>query len=289
MNVLMIDYLSENAPELFSTSLHETGFAVLRNHPLDWKSIEQAYQEWATFFNSDEKYNYPFNPERQDGYISSTHPHQAANSKIGIKDLKEVFQLYFPWGQYPNELSDLPRQLFMEKIQLGKTLLSWLDEWMPSSIRATRPKPLAEMVCSERTLYRAIHYPPLQGTENIGAMRAAAHEDFSLLTILPAATAAGLQVQDKQGHWHAVSIDSNTVVVNAGGTLQEASDFYYQSTVHRVVNPEGQDASKARLSLPLFLHAYKEAYLSERHPKVEHYFDEQIKKLALDEQAKAVY
>lgn len=285
MDILNVDFNSANAAEQLVESLHTTGFAVLKNHPLPWSDIERSYKEWNKFFNSDAKYKYEFNPQQQDGYLCKTHEHQAANSKIGIKDLKEVFQIYIPWGQYPIELSDLPRKLFYEKFNLGKTLLGWIENHLPQDIKVNLKERLTDIVSQERTLYRAIYYPPLATNEELGAVRAAAHEDFSLLTLLPAATEAGLQVKDNNGVWHDVEVNPQTIIINAGGTLQEASNYFIRSTEHQVVNPEGESANRARLSLPLFLHGRKEAFLSERYPTVGQYFDEKILQLALNKQS----
>ena len=52
---------------------------------------------------------------------------------------------------------------------------------------------------TRHTLLRVLHYPPLRGDEEPGAVRAAAHGDINLLTILPAATEPGLQVLGKDG------------------------------------------------------------------------------------------
>lgn len=282
MQILTVDYQSPHASLQLAESLHNTGFAVLTNHPLCWEEIECSYQEWQVFFNSEYKHRYQFNPDKQDGYLSKTHHHQAANSKIGKRDIKEVFQLYFPWGQYPQEVSDLPKKLFKQKFELGKRLLGWVEKHLPNDTRANLKEHLTDIVSLERTLYRAIHYPPLSGEEEPGSVRAAAHEDFDLLTLLPAATESGLQVQDKEGKWHEVGVDPKTIVINAGGTLQEATNYYYKSTVHRVVNPTGEKTKRARLSLPIFLHARRDAYLSPRYLTVGEYFDEQINLLQLD-------
>ena len=115
---------------------------------------------------------------------------------------------------------------------------------------------------SPRTLLRIINYPPLRGDEPKQSMRAAADEDINLITLLPAATATGLQVKDTVGRWHDVSCDHGNLVVNSGDMLQVCSQYYYPSTTHRVNNPEGEAAKQARLSMPLFLHARPEVKVS---------------------------
>ena len=101
-----------------------------------------------------------------------------------------------------------------------------------------------------------------------------------LLTILPAATAAGLQVVGKDGEWHDVPCDFGMLIVNIGDMLQEASQGYFPSTIHRVMNPAGSNAHVSRLSLPLFLHPKPEVVLSKRHT-AQSYLDERLRELGM--------
>jgi isopenicillin N synthase-like dioxygenase len=75
-----------------------------------------------------------------------------------------------------------------------------------------------------------------------------------------------------------VPCDFGLLIVNIGDMLQEASGHYYPSTVHRVLNPTGEGATKSRISLPLFLHPRREVVLSERYT-VEKYFNERMEEL----------
>ena len=133
---------------------------------------------------------------------------------------------------------------------------------------------------SQQTLLRVLRYPPLTGQEPAGSLRAAAHGDINLLTILPAANEPGLQVQDKQGSWVDVPCDFGMLIINIGDMLQEASRGYYPSTQHRVVNPQGEGAGKSRVSLPLFLHPRPEVVLSARHTAGS-YLDERLRELGV--------
>src|SRR5690606_8271472 len=80
-------------------------------------------------------------------------------------------------------------------------------------------------------------------------VRSAAHEDINHITVLVAASAPGLQVLDKEGKWHNVPHEENSIVVNIGDMLQLASGGRYRSTTHRVVNMPGD-----RISIPMFVH-----------------------------------
>ncbi len=221
------------------------------------------YAEWYAFFQSESKHHYAYDPQKYDGYFSPTVSETAKG--FTKRDLKEFYHIY-PWGRYPAEVSEAARQYYAEGAALAATLLQWVETYTPEQVKAKYSMPLSDMISgSEQTLLRVLHYPPLRGDEEPGAVRAAAHGDINLLTILPAATAAGLQVVGQDGAWHDVPCDFGMLIVNIGDMLQEASAGYYPSTVHRVLNPTGEEAKKSRVSLPLFLHPRPDVVLSERH------------------------
>ena len=277
MKFPIVDYRSPTAAKDFCTSLHETGFGVLSNHPLDQKLVEGIYAEWLAFFGTDAKNSYPYNFDKLDGYFS---PKVSETAKGHTKrDLKEFFHIY-PWGRYPAEVSDAARRYYAAGSQLAATLLQWVEDNSPAEVKARYSMPLTQMIdgCQE-TLLRVLHYPPLVGDEEPGAVRAAAHGDINLLTILPAATEPGLQVLGKDNAWYDVPCDFGLLIVNIGDMLEEASGHYYPSTVHRVLNPVGAGSKKSRISMPLFLHPRREIVLSDRYT-VGSYFEERMRELS---------
>lgn len=258
MHIIKVEYTKPEAARLFSESLQHTGFAVLENHPLDNALIDEIYQEWIEFFNHSDKQIYLYHKTTQDGYFPMTVSEKAKGATL--KDLKEYYQ-YYPWGQYPASISDKTKTLYTALEQLASTLLHWLDSELTSAISERLSMPLSEMIHgSQQTMLRILHYPPLSGEEPIGAVRAAAHEDINLLTLLIGATSSGLQVKDNAGQWHEVPCSKESLVVNVGDMLQLASRHFYRSTTHRVVNPN--HTNTARLSMPLFLHPRPEVQLS---------------------------
>lgn len=276
MHLPIVDFTSPTAQQDFCRSLHETGFGVLKNHPLDRDLVQGIYDEWLAFFHSEAKHRYPHDPARHDGYFSPSVSETAKNHSK--KDVKEFFHIY-PWGRYPSEVSDAARRYHDLGSDLARTLLQWVDDHSPAEVKAGYSMPLPRMLDgSDHTLLRVLHYPPLTGQEEPGAVRAAAHGDINLLTILPAATEPGLQVLGKDGAWHDVPCDFGLLIVNIGDMLEEASGHYYPSTVHRVLNPTGEAAKKSRISLPLFLHPRRDVVLSERYT-VGSYFDERMREL----------
>jgi isopenicillin N synthase-like dioxygenase len=261
MNVEVVDFQSPDAPASFTRSLRHTGFGVLVNHPLPQSLVQQIYDEWLAFFESDAKYKYRYSMEGQDGYFGPDVSETAKGNTV--RDIKEFFHVY-PWGKYPAEVSDAALRYAQQATEIAKTLLGWVEDHTPDDVSDTFSRPLNRMMDgSTRTLLRVLRYPPLQGDEPPGAVRAAAHEDINLLTVLPAANEPGLQVRDIHGNWHDVPCDFGSIAVNCGDMLQLASGGYYPSTTHRVMNPTGDGATRSRLSLPLFLHPADDVVLAD--------------------------
>ncbi|BBB64786.1 2OG-Fe(II) oxygenase [Undibacterium sp. YM2] len=273
-----VDYRAPDAAKKFTESLHRTGFGVLTNHPLSQSTLETIYKEWYDFFQTDAKNKYDFDREKMDGYFS---PSISETAKGQTKrDLKEFYHIY-PTGRYPSEVSDAARKYYDDGAKLAAELLQWVEDHSPAEVKAKYSMPLSDMITdSDLTLLRVLHYPPLRGDEEPDAVRAAAHGDINLLTLLPAATQAGLQVQGKDDAWHDVPCDFGMLIVNIGDMLDEASAGYYPSTIHRVLNPTGEEAKKSRISLPLFLHPRPDVVLSERHTSGS-YLQERLRELGV--------
>lgn len=263
MQVLHVRYGDSQAPELFARSLRETGFAVVTDHPISYQLVRDAYDEWEKFFSSEEKFEHTYTQEKQAGYF----PFRTETAKnYKISDLKEFYHYYPSRIVLPRGADLATPKLYAEMSKLGAELLGWIEDNTPADIRAQFSMPLRKMVeGSQETLLRPIHYPPLKGSEEEGAIRAAEHEDINLITLLPSATAPGLQVKDVKGQWHEVSCNPGELVINAGDMLTMASQGYFLSTTHRVVNPRGEAARTSRYSMPLFLHPAANVRLSDAH------------------------
>ena len=163
---------------------------------------------------------------------------------------------------------------------MTSTFLDWIEKNTPEEIRSQFREPLKDMINGSKTnLLRIIHYPPFTGNEDDRSVRAAAHEDINLITLLVAGTRPGLEAKDKDGKWHKITTDPGTIIVNIGDMLKEASGGYYPSTTHRVVNPEKQ-SNNSRYSIPLFLHPRNEVVLSEKYTAGE-YLAERLQEIGL--------
>ncbi|MBO2700467.1 isopenicillin N synthase family dioxygenase [Shewanella algae] len=278
MKLETIDYRAADAAERFVESLRSTGFGVLRNHPISQQLVQDIYRDWQDFFNSEEKQAFMFKPETQDGFFPASISETAKGHTV--KDIKEYFHVY-PWGRIPEQLRDNILTYYQEANALAAELLDWVEAHSPAEVAANYRTALSQMIAnSHKTLLRVLHYPPMTGDETPGAIRAAAHEDINLLTVLPAANEPGLQVKSLDGEWLDVPSDFGNLIINIGDMLQEASAGYFPSTTHRVINPEGADMSKSRISLPLFLHPRPDVVLSERYT-ADSYLMERLRELGV--------
>lgn len=249
MNVETVDFKHPDAAISLQRSLRETGFAVLANHPIDADRIDRFYQQWGSFFDSGDKFNFTVQPPRHDGFF----PFRSENAKDSpIKDLKEFFHVY-PDCPLPDALAQETRAIYADLQKLGMLLLSWIQQQTPADVKSEFTMPLDEMMQdSTQSLLRILHYPPVTDAEP-GAIRAAAHEDINLITLLLSGSKPGLQAKDAAGNWHDISCDAGMITINNGDMLAMASDNFYPSTTHRVMNPDAQQ-NESRYSMPMFLH-----------------------------------
>ncbi|MBB71078.1 MAG: 2OG-Fe(II) oxygenase [Legionellales bacterium] len=265
MYVKKVDLQAPDVGQAFAQSLRETGFAVLGNHPVSNELVDEVFREWEGFFarSEEDKLKTLFDRESQAGFFPSTVSETAKG--FDVKDIKEYFHFY-DWGVFPEGMSDNTKILHTKMTAFAAELLQMIEDNTPASISQHFSMPLSKMINdSQRILLRILHYPPITGAEPAGAIRAADHEDINLITLLPAATADGLQVKDKQGNWHNIPAGHGDIIINTGDMLAECTEGYYKATTHRVVNPEGEKANEPRLSMPLFLHPADDVKLSERY------------------------
>ena len=274
--ILTIDYQSSELGFKLTQSLKNTGFAVIKNHPIDKVLISSIYDDWKSFFNSDSKNKYLFHKVKQDGYF----PFMSENAKGSkIKDLKEFYHIY-DWGRYPTEISNKTSILIKEFKSMAKHLLSEINLNSPLDIKSKFSIPLDTMIDkSAQNLLRVIHYPPLNNNENLESIRAGAHEDINLITLLVAGSQPGLQVLKKDNTWMDVSTSKDYIVINVGDMLQECSGGYYPSTTHRVINPS-QNKDISRYSMPFFVHARDDVILSKKYT-AKSYLEERLREIGL--------
>ena len=108
-----------------------------------------------------------------------------------------------------------------------------------------------QMLVDGANLTRAIHYPAMQQAPDESHVWAAEHADINLITALPRATAAGLQVRVEDGWVDAVPPDDGAII-NTGLMLERLTNGAVPPGFHRVVSGKGQQGD--RYSVVQFAH-----------------------------------
>lgn len=247
------------------TSFKETGFAVIEDHGLDQALIDRAYKASRDFFAlpADLKQNY-FDPQGggQRGYT----PFGTENAKgVAAIDLKEFWHTgrKLP-ADHPkadvmaetpsvSEVSDFDgatNELFQAFDMLGQDLLRSIAIGL--DLEADY---FTKRVKEGNSILRLLHYPAQETPPAEGSVRAAAHEDINVITLLLGADEAGLQVKPRGAdNWIPVYAPEGSMVINVGDMLQRLTNNVLQSTTHQVVNPAPERSRFSRYSMPFFLH-----------------------------------
>ena len=241
----------------------EWGFCGVSHHGITGAAIEGPYKVFKEFFalpdDVKRKYHVPGSGGAR-GYTPFG-IETAKDSKY--PDLKEFYHIgrelpegsrYREWmapNLWPVEVPGFQKHaygLFESLDRLGARMLAAL------ALHIGLPEDFfVEPTRFGNSILRPIHYPPITA-DDIPNVRAGAHEDINLITLLVGASAAGLEVKSQQGEWVPFTSDADTIVVNIGDMLQRLTNHVYPSTTHRVTNPPGEQARKPRYSVPFFLH-----------------------------------
>ena len=271
------DFLSEDPQrkaefiQLIGKAFQEIGFCAVKGHLLSDDLVERLYKQIKLFFDlPDEvktKYEFP-EYSGQRGYVSFG-KESAKGSKHG--DLKE----YWHFGQYVDEeekgnynyfpninVDELP-----EFNKVGKEVYTSLENTAKHILRALalylniEENYFDQYIKNGNSILRHIHYPPILDDPK-EAVRASAHGDINLITLLMGAHGKGLQVQHSNGEWIDAMAGKDELMINIGDMLSRHTNNLLKSTVHRVVNPDRELLKKSRYSIPFFMHPVSEMKLN---------------------------
>jgi isopenicillin N synthase-like dioxygenase len=271
------DFLSEDPHrkaefiQLIGKAFQEIGFCAVKGHLLSDDLVERLYKQIKLFFDlPDEvktKYEFP-EYSGQRGYVSFG-KESAKGSKHG--DLKE----YWHFGQYIEEeekgnynyfpninVDELP-----EFNKVGKEVYTSLENTAKHILRALalylniEENYFDQYIKNGNSILRPIHYPPILDDPK-EAVRASAHGDINLITLLMGAHGKGLQVQHSNGEWIDAMAGKDELMINIGDMLSRHTNNLLKSTVHRVVNPDRELLKKSRYSIPFFMHPVSEMKLN---------------------------
>ena len=252
-----------NFVDELGAAYREWGFCGIRGHGIPEQLIDDSYRAFRDFFALPEasKRNYHiagsggargYTPFGIETAKDSSHFDLKEFWHVGREILRDSkYSALMPANQWPEEVPDFRRcalGLYQALDDLGSRVLSALatnlglaGDWF------------ADKTNFGNSILRPIHYPPITSLD-IPNVRAGAHEDINLITLLVGASAEGLEVLSRKGEWVPFTAEADTIVVNIGDMLQRLSNHVYPSTTHRVVNPPGDKARQSRYSTPFFLH-----------------------------------
>ena len=266
--------LSEIADEL-GRSFETYGFGVVRDHGIPQNLIERAEAKSKEFFALPEEVKRRYAVAGGGGARGYT-PFGTEKAKDAqVHDLKEFWHV----GR------DLPADHSLSQFMapnVWPTEVEWFRETFEElyaafdaaggrvleaiALHLDLPQDFfADTVRDGNSVMRLLRYPPLEGAEAEGAIRAAAHGDINTITLLLGAEEAGLELLTADGDWLAVAPSKGALVINIGDMLDRLTNGKLVSTKHRVVNPQGEAAYRARYSMPFFLH-FRPDYLIETLP-----------------------
>lgn len=276
-NLDPMDYLSSDSAvkSKFIKDLGDTfsniGFTCVKNHFTPEDEIRKFYQSVESFFKlpleTKKKYEI-LELGGQRGYTSFGREHAKGSE---APDLKEFWQIgqevqgeFVSKERYPDNLqvkeipdfNQLSMLLYRGFERSGSILLKAIACYLGLDENYFEP-----YIKNGNSILRAIHYPPIT-QEPKNAIRAEAHEDINLITLLVGASAEGLEVMTAEGKWLAVNAPENHFVINVGDMLQRLTNNRLKSTTHRVVNPPREKWHTSRYSIPFFLHPVSEMDLS---------------------------
>jgi isopenicillin N synthase-like dioxygenase len=268
------DYEQGGAPrarfvKTVGDALVDIGFFALTGHGVDAGLIDQAYRVAHDLFMRPDavksRYEVP-GGKGQRGFVSFGKEH-AKDSKA--PDLKEFWHVgqelasshplarVYPANLWPEEVPAF-KPIFLELFrELERCSLHLLEA---CALYVGEPTDRFSGLAKDgNSILRVIHYPPIPADSHPASIRAAAHEDINLITLLCEATAGGLELLERSGRWRPIHALKGQIVVDAGDMLQNVTNGYFKSTTHRVVNPD--NSRERRFSMPFFVHPRSECSL----------------------------
>ncbi|WP_070154903.1 isopenicillin N synthase family dioxygenase [Sphingobium phenoxybenzoativorans] len=243
-------------------SFHRFGFAMVRDHGMDRALIADGWEKAEAFFALPEAAKQTYNAAANGGQRGYTAFGTEIAKDATENDLKEFWHVgrdlpagdplaaTMPPNVWPQEIAgfqDSFTRLYAEFDRVGGLLLSAIALYL-----GLPENWFAEPVHNGNSILRLLHYPPVSA--DAPGVRAGAHEDINLITLLLGAEEGGLQLLTRDGEWLPVNPPEGALVINVGDMLQRLTNHMLPSTSHRVVNPPPDRRGFSRYSMPFFLH-----------------------------------
>jgi isopenicillin N synthase-like dioxygenase len=287
-------------------AFNDTGFVTVTNHGLSKELIDDLYAQVKALFALPDEVKSAYEIPELAGQRGYTGKNKETAKGFKIPDMKEFWQI----GQtvidggvskddYPDNLmvKELPRfnevtlEIYRKLESIGINLLRAISVYLGLDEHYFDDK-----VHNGNSILRTLHYFPIENPDAVpaDAVRAGAHEDINLITLLIGASADGLEVLTRTGAWYPVKAHGEDLVVNVGDMLQRLTNNKLKSTTHRVVNPPRELMKFSRFSVPFFLHPKADMDLTSlpstidaEHPKAYsditagEYLDERLREIGL--------
>ncbi|WP_027419572.1 isopenicillin N synthase family dioxygenase [Crocinitomix catalasitica] len=270
----------------FGDSFSNMGFAIVKNHGVTKALRDELFAVSKAFFELPDDIKKRYENEAlhgQRGYISKNK--ESAKGK-SVPDLKEFYhigqtvsdndpiQANYPDNIWPKEVAAFEKvgqEVYRTFEETGRNLLRAIALYLELNETYFDPK-----IHNGNSILRLLHYYPVDDKSEIpeGAVRAAAHGDINLITLLMGGSAKGLQAQSLDGQWISIDPEPDEIVINIGDMLARLTNDKLRSTQHQVITPDEESWTKPRYSTPFFLHPRSdmdltclERYVSEDRPK----------------------
>jgi isopenicillin N synthase-like dioxygenase len=285
------DFLSEDPARKqkfvneIGKAYEDIGFVALKGHFLNDQLVNDLYAEVRNFFNlpldNKTKYEIP-GIGGQRGYVSFGKEHAKGRSAGDLKEFWHFGQYVSNDSKYANEYPENIKVLELANFNsIGEEAYKMLEKTGVYVLRALALYiGLDEFyfdpyIKEGNSILRPIHYPPITDEPKDGAVRAAAHGDINLITLLMGAQGKGLQVQNNNGEWIDAMAQPDELMINVGDMLSRHTNNKLKSTIHQVVNPPRELWGSSRYSIPFFMHPVSDMNLNclsecidEKNPKL---------------------
>jgi len=242
----------------------QIGFVAIKNHGLSDSLVAELYATFTQFFQQDIEAKMQCNIEGLAGQRGYTPKGQEHAKGRNVGDLKEFYQIgqtvvgqdaikaEYPDNVFPTpDFESVVTQAYSTLEKAGKHLLQAIALFLGLEEDYFDAK-----VHNGNSILRGLHYYPIANPDEVpaDAVRAAAHGDINLITLLMGASADGLEILRKDDKWIAVTALPEQIVVNVGDMLERLTNNALKSTIHRVVNPPKERMGTSRYSIPFFMH-----------------------------------
>lgn len=273
VSLTLYDRDFEAFSQALGASFARYGFAVVADHDLPGDLVEGAIGRAKAFFALPDHIKRRYHIEGGAGQRGYT-PFGIETAKgAAHRDLKEFWHVgrdlppghplrrYMPDNIWPAEIDGFHAYvggLYAGLDELGLRILRAIAHYLQIGDHF-----FDEPVNQGNSILRLLHYPPIAA--DAPGVRAGAHEDINVITLLLGAEEAGLEVLDRDGRWLPINAPPGAVVCNIGDMLQRLTNHALPSTTHRVVNPPPERRGVSRYSTPFFLH-FEPEYVIETLP-----------------------